>query len=37
MDDADPLNWYNHPMEFHNTDSEGEDLSDDYMDADSLP
>ena len=37
IDDVGPSNWYNHPMESNNTDSVGDDQSDDYMDTDSFP
>ena len=36
MDDEGPSNWYNHPMESNNTDSAGDDQSDDYIDDDSF-
>ena len=36
MDDAGLSNWDNNPMDSNNTDSAGDDQSDDYMDTNSF-
>ena len=37
MDDAGPSNWYNNPMDAHNSDPLCSNESDDHVDADSVP